>query len=290
MGLVETINGMSIIQNIFYLQIDGKNGKWPLEEYSSEAIEEVLNEEFFYDDFQCLLKESPSYKLAKGHGFIWEDLDDIYIVNESINKGKNIYIYNDENKIIDTWPLTTLYKKMIENFLTSENGEIAVCSLWANQVDNFIMAGNWHVGLISDDNDIIENIESWPDSMLVNGQSCWYINNKKYEPIMWFGIKKQKILSEWVMQENGLSAIVKEENGMGSYGGQMRINGLEINYLELFTENDGSWYFGACGNKGADFHKVVESCPIDLPSVYLKGNGKELVSQYLVEIRKTYTS
>ena len=279
---------MNISENNFYcffLFFNGNNKQFEIIDDSFNSVVNAISEEF-YDIFYEILKETPSYKKAKGNNFIWEDIYDVYKVCEEKFERENIEVYNKKGELSNIYSLSKVYKILIEDYVTDENGDIAICSLWSNQLNNFIKEGCWNVALMSNDGDYIKDIKDWPARNISGNHSIWERKGKTYKPIMWYGIKNKEILNEWIVENEGLQSLVPEEHGMGGYGGQMRINGLEINYMHLFTENDGSWYFGACGEEGADFHKVIETCPIDLPSLYSNKNGDIIIEDYCVNLQK----
>lgn len=124
----------------------------------------------------------------------------------------------------------------------------------------------------------------WPLPIVVNDKVKWEKDGEKYYPIMWFG-SSDEIVEEWTLGNDGMTSIVSAEDGLGSYGGQMNINGFEINYGDLFGDNC-FWYFGACRNEGADFHKVIETCPIDLLSIYSNKNGDDVIEKYCIDFQR----
>ena len=68
-------------------------------------------------------------------------------------------------------------------------------------------------------------------------------------------------------EKDGMEAIFLGNDNTLSFG--LRIQGFEINY-DLLWEGYTGWYFYSCGNEGADFTKVIDTCPISMTDVYKK--------------------
>jgi len=271
---------------MYHIIIKEKNKEWILEDIKDlnhEHIKAMISEELANELASFICSNNPSYEKAIGAGFSWDDMEEINAIIEDVYRDSHVDVLNDNDEVVASYSLLDLYKVIIADYLASENGDIEICHLWSAQLENYINLSRWQVALKSNDGGILYESKDWP--MPSKREECkWIRNGQEYTPIMWFGPVGDEILEEWVVQNEGIAAIVSEEDGMGSYGGQMRIQGYEINYLHFFEDN-GSWYFGACGEAGADFHKVVESCPIDLLSIYTNKNGNELVLKYFLKLQ-----
>ena len=272
---------------MYHIIIREKDEEWILKEIEDsnyETVKEAISNELACELASSICSNNPLYKKAVGAGFSWDDMDGLNAMIDNVYRESHVDVLNVNSEVVASYSLLNLYKEITEDYLASENGDIEICQLWSAQLENFINLSRWQVALKSSDGRFLYESKDWPEPSLEN-KGKWILDGKTYTPIMWFGIEGDEILEEWIIQNEGITAIVSEDDGMGGYGGQMRIQGYEINYLHFF-EGNGSWYFGACGESGADFHKVIESCPIDLLSIYTKKNGAELVLKYLLKLQR----
>lgn len=257
---------------------------YELEGYTQIDVENALSSDFS-DLFAELCGDVSAHNLVKGDLFCLGDIDEVYDIIHSRFKDEVVKVYCDDT-IVASYPLAILYEDLADNYIGSENGDIHTCGIWTSQLQNFIDKAEWMVALYSNKHGIIDDIKNWPVPIKNSDNTCWFLDSYELTPIMWFGIKGEDNLKIWTLSNDCLPAMVPEEDGMGSYGGQMRIDGFELNYLELYDKYGNSdWYFGACGNEGANFKKVIEECPIDLLSIYKEENGYELIKQYCLNLQ-----
>lgn len=274
----------------YYFRIDGTTEQYEIEECSLDDIEEVLFDNDIQDFLEALCSKSPTFEKVVGAGF---DVDDMWKVKDYVDReyiakyaGKSVRVFDHAGKEVKSFPLPELYNNLLEGLLDGENLDIEICTLWSAQLQNFIDRGQWHVAMRAMDGVLIENVEDWPIPVRDSkGVMVWRKDGIDYVPMMWYGLSDGEILPEWVVGANGMDALVTIENGMGDYGGQYRIQGLEINYLSLYDDGAGSWYFGSCGYEGADFSKVLDTCPINLVELYGGKNGLEVVEEYCYGLR-----
>lgn len=265
----------------FYIESTNQTIKG-LKEYSALEIENSLSGEFS-ELFSDLCGEIPAHNKIEGESFCNDDIKQVYDVIDEKYKEELVVVYDDNEKEVARYLLTEIFKSLAENYIGSESGDIQICSIWTSQLQNFIDASKWHIALQSGNDNKIDP-RSWPIPEIEGSDIYWTEDGKFYKPIMWFGVSDTEILDSWTLTDEGIYALVPEEEGMGSYGRQMNIDGFEINYGSLFDGN-GSWYFGACGESGADFEKVIESCPVDLLSIYENENGMEVLSLYCLKLQ-----
>ena len=269
-----------------YFIIDGCTERYEEVVYSLEDIQNVLIERGIQDFLANLCGKNPAIDKVVGEDF---DEGDILLIKDYIDKeysDKKVRVYDIDDREIESYPLNDLYNALIDWYIDAENGEIEICSLWCSQLQNFIDKGKWHIALRAEDGTIIKAPHDWPLPIKTEeGKTVWMKDGIEYHPLMWYGLSNEPILSDWIMRKdgkNGMIAIIPTEDGMGNYGSQMRIRGFEINY-DLLYGGMTSWYFGACGNEGADFSKVIETCPMDFEEMY-SGKG-DLISDYCESIK-----
>ena len=271
----------------YYFRIDGTKEQYEIEDCSLNDIENVLIDNDIQDFRETLCSKNPALEKVVGAGF---DVDDMWKVKDFVAKeyaGKCVRVFDHAGKEVKSFPLPELYNNLLEWLLYDENGDIEICTLWSAQLQNFIDRGQWHVAMQAKDGALIENVEDWPiPTRDDKGDIVWLKDGIDYIPIMWYGLTDSQILPEWGIGANGMEALVTIEDGMGDYGGQYRIQGLEINYLSMYDNGAlGSWYFGSCGNEGADFSKVLDTCPIRLVEIYGGKDGKDMVEAYYYSLR-----
>lgn len=267
-------------EQIYKLQIGDKT--YEIDDFSEDVVYEVLVENFFTID---IFDEIPATKKIVCNNFVWDDLNEVYNLIDTKYKGIFVKVFNEEGVEVACYELTSLYKDYAYNNSIEENGDIIVCSLWSDQLENFIEGAEWRVALESSDGILLADVEDWPNPIIENLEIRWIKDGVEYKPKLWYGISDTQISDIWVLQNDKLPALVPVEHGLGSYGGQLRIKGLEINYGEMF-EGNGSWFFGACGNSGADFNKVIDRCPIVLLDIYKFKNGFKQLGEYCCNLKK----
>lgn len=266
----------------YYFRIDGTTERYEIENCTLNDIEEVLYDNDIQDVLEALCCKNPALEKVVGANF---DVDDMWNVKDFVAKeygGKSVRVFDHADKEVSAFSLTKLYNNLLDGYIGSESGDIEICTLWSAQLQNFIDRGQWHVAMQAMDGALIENVEDWPIPVRDGkGVTAWRKDGVDYTPMMWYGLTDGEILPEWVVGANGMEALVTIEDGMGDYGGQYRIQGLEINYLSLYDHGAyGSWYFGSCGYEGAEFSKVLDTCPINLVELYGGKNGFEVVEKY----------
>lgn len=274
----------------YYFRIDGTTERYEIEECSLDSIEEVLYDNGIQDYLETLFCKSSAFKKAVGAGF---DVDDISAVKDFVDReliakcvGKSVRVFDHASKEVKSFPLPELYNNLLEGLLDGENFDIEICTLWSAQLQNFIDRGQWHVAMQAKDGTLLETPEDWPIPVRdERGKIVWRKDGIDYAPMMWYGLTDGEILPEWVIGVNGMKALVTIEDGMGDYGGQYQIQGLEINYESLYGSDFLFWYFGCGGREGAEFSKVLDSCPINLVELYGGKNGKDVVEAYCYGLR-----
>lgn len=270
----------------YYFRIDGTTEQYEIEECSLDDIEEVLYDNDIQDFLEMLCCKNPALEKVVGAGF---DVDDMRKVEDFVAKeyvGKCVRVFDHADKEVSAFPLTKLYNNLLDGYIGSESGDIEICTLWSAQLQNFIDRGQWHIAMQAKDGALIENVEDWPFPVRDDkGVMVWRKDGIEYTPMMWYGLTDGEILPEWVVGANGMEALVTIEDGMGDYGGQYRIQGLEINYESLYGSEFLFWYFGCGGREGAEFSKVLDTCPIRLVEIYGGKNGKEMVEAYCYGLR-----
>ena len=272
----------TLIMNGYYI-IDGISGHYNLDSLEYSEIEESIRNGAFMDAFDEIIDVIPAMKESKCVDFDTSVLEEVYDIIPQKYGNAKVIVFDANDRLIASYDLKDIYLKLIEGQIYDENGDIYTCEVWSTQLDNFIKKSSWQIALMSDKGTIVSSMEQWPMPLSVDKEIRWIQDGELYHPVMWFGDKNSPVF-EWTIQDGGLPALVSNKDGMGDYGGQMRYKGFEINYMKLF-DCWGSWYFGACGNPGADFSKVVDTCPIDVLSLYGKKEGLKEVAKYCLELK-----
>lgn len=179
-------------------------------------------------------------------------------------------------------PITDVVIDLLEDSLCGEAGEQHLARIWCSQLQNFIDKGSWHVGLKKSDGSIIETFKEPIDCLTNQG-----------EPIMWFGMKDQLPLKIWTVKDKGLDALIIDYDSQGEDGRLIyskQLNGEDvrcaIDYESIF-EFYPLWYFVEAWAEGASFHKVIDSCPIDLLKIQKSGNGTTEINNYIDDLTST---
>lgn len=261
------INGVKI-ENIEECSVSGINDAI----IDSDILDEIV------DDIKSRID---SIHGAVCENFSWNFVEKILSYIDCTYKCKYIPLFDENDKEVEVFSLKEIFYQLCDKFYSDENGCVQAGHIWTSQLEEFIKHAKWSVSLKSDDGETIVDCNEWPKPIISRRDIFWTRNGKKFKPIIWFGIEGTKISELWTVNNETFPALVKEEDGMGEYGGQLRIDGFELNYPLLFDDGSvESWYFGCGGNEGADFSKILRECPICLNELFEKHNGNEQVARY----------
>lgn len=271
-----TINGIRI-DDIEECSIDG----------IYNAIVEGDYTEGLVDTIECMI---PSVNEAVGENFSWDFVEDVQKYISNAYEFQNVVMQDESDTVVGNFSLQSVLNELCESYYADENGCVQAGRIWSVQLQTFINQGEWIAALRDEDGDIILDLESWPKPVVsADGCAEWKAGVKNYTPILWYGIKDSPIFKMWMVGRDTFPAIVTVENGMGTYGGQMQIDGFEINYPLLFDDGSvESWYFGCGGMEGADFSKLLNECPINLHELLERHNGNEQVSHYCYKLQENH--
>lgn len=236
------------------------------------------------DTIECLV---PSLKEAVCEDFSWDFVEDVQKYIDNAYGGQSVLLQDESDNVVGNFPLQPILSELCENYYADENGCVQAGHIWSAQLQTFINKGEWLIGFRDEEGIIVTDLEaSGKPTVSENGETEWMDGAKNYVPILWYGIKGKPISEMWKVENDSFPAIVPIENGMGAYGGQMQIDGFEINYPSLFDDGSvESWYFGCGGNEGANFSKVLNECPIDLHELLERQNGNEQVAEYCLKLQ-----
>lgn len=266
----------------YYFIIEGDDNRYIME--SGDSLEDNYFElSHIYD---AVLFSIPSSNLKVGDDFqhldvYKEEMQQYIAANYSHLK---LIVYEDDI-IVNEYNLAEVVKEYIWHYLYAENYDIMLGSFWTIQLQNYIDNSAWQVALKAD-GILITDLSKWPQPRVIdNNRIMWELDGKMLEPTMWFGLPDHGALSKWIVGDDNIPALVTEENGLGDYGGQYCIQGFELNYESLYDPSILFWHFGCGGNNGADFTKMLNTCPIDLKKLYESANGKQQVMHYCYSLQ-----
>lgn len=268
--------------NELYFIIEGDDNRYIMS--NGEKIEDNYYElSHIYDD---VLFAIPSSNLK-----VCEDFESLDVYREEIQQyitanysHLKLYVYADDI-IVNEYNLADVLNEGIWDYLDAENYCIQAGHFWSHQLENYIYNSIWQVALKADGILITDPLK-WPTPQIAEDNDIiWELNGVLLQPIMWFGLKDQPILSNWIIEDDNIPALVTEEDGLGDYGSQYRIQGFELNYDSLYDPSVVDWYFGCGGNEGADFSIMLNTCPIDLKKLYECANGKQQVMHYCYSLQ-----
>lgn len=278
------------------IEIFGKNVSCKLKKedfLNEDTLREKIQDSYVLEDLITLL---PVYGVPECEFFSWDDFD---AIDEVIDKELSIrtipvpsdFFEEEQNTESDSefieLDVAQFVKDVFHWWNSDENSEIQAGRLWSSQLEAFIDKGEWIVGLDRGRGEPLTNIQDWPAPQFeeIDGVKYPYWEDDSstlLQPTLWYGIKGTPASYLWSLEDNIFPALVRVEDGMGSYGSQVRIDGFELNYQKIFDPGVCNWYFGCGGNSGADFSKVMKTCPIDLDMVLrLKNQEEELINLVL---------
>jgi len=259
------------------------NQKHILSSFSIENIARLIYDEVaIVDERYDLYEQIPSWNKIKGCDFDWNELEEINDVFTNKYGKEKVSVYDDADTLVASYSVSEICKNysISEDYICAEAREQDGCMLFCQQLDNFIDKSSWNLIFKSkDDGSVISDIKDWPNPLIIDGTIKWYKNKSEYKPLMWFGVEGEDIIDIWVINNDGLLGIVEKENGLGSFGRQMQVDGFEVNY-DLLFDGEVVWYFYELAEEGSDFHKIIETCPVDLVSLYRNKNGDEMINTY----------
>lgn len=270
------INGIRI-DDIEECSIDGIYNAIVEGNYSGEIVNTI----------ECLV---PSLNEAVCENFSWDFVEDILKYISNAYDAQNVVLQNESDIVIGSFPVQPILNDLCESYYADENGWVQAGEIWSVQLQAFINQGEWIAALRDEDGNVITDLEAWPKPIVSADEGAeWKVGVKKCTPILWYGLKGNPISEIWMVGRDTFPAIVTEENGMGTYGGQMQIDGFEINYPLLFDDGSvESWYFGCGGMEGADFSKLLDECPINLHELFKRHNGNEQVAHYCYKLQENH--
>ena len=258
-----------------------------IEECSIDGINDAIIENGFSDEIVCDIESRiSSIHSAVCENFSWNFIDKILSYIDYTYKNKYLPLFDENSKEVEVFSLKEILHQSCDNFYCDENGCVQAGYVWTSQLEEFIKHAKWLVSLKSDDGETLVDCNEWPKPIISGSNIFWKRKEKQFKPMLWFGIEGLDVSERWTINNETFPAIVKEEDGMGEYGGQLHIDGFELNYPLLFDDGSvESWYFGCGGNEGADFSKILRECPICLKELFEKHNGMEQVARYVYSLQ-----
>lgn len=275
---------------------NNKTYKLVIEGFDDEIIVSDLDKNVIFEELQDqlgdtlreLVDDAPVHDKIVGQYFDWDVFEEIYAYLKSKYNNLSVSVFDENGKLIASYPQGDFISEFLaDRYFIDENGDIEVGTIWSCQLQNFIDNASWQYGLETKDGSVLTNVEEWPQALIdEDGRIIWMRDNQELNPIMWYGITGKERLDLWTIDESGnLPATVPVEEGMGSYGGQLEIEGLELNYPSLYDECMLTWYFGCGGNEGADFQKVIETFPLKSFDYKEEGAVNSKVAKFMYQLQ-----
>ena len=155
--------------------------------------------------------------------------------------------------------LSFLYEQLEYGMLDSGWITPKVSQIVESRLFEFVKQSEWHIGIRSQDGEILENIDDWGRCEHVKDR-LWRCQGTDYSPIVWYGPVNEKPIPEWTISTS-------TEEYDSNFWFQSSLSWQSCDVLEhLIKDYDlvlDIWYLAECGCWTPDMKDIIQKCPVE---------------------------
>jgi len=153
----------------------------------------------------------------------------------------------------------SLYEYLSKKIEGREGCETADCDIGAvveSSLLDFESKGVWHFAFLNEEGSLVPaSLEAKPMYDSENG--TWWMDTKRYKPVLWFGVDGTIPDSPWIISED----IDQDDLDFWLYpDGDSILNRIIDDCNDSFL----IWYFAECGRDCIDVEAILKICPLKI--------------------------
>lgn len=236
-----------------------------------------------------LIEETATYNsIYASPGDLIENL--LRDVKEIFNSIENKNVYGErldtEGKVLEKIEIYDI-NDWIEGVQTAEQSTIYAIQAALNGIRKFVEQGYWQAGLIDENGIIHRQINKWCYEQSKESEISWSTDNKKAQPIVWFGLKDEANEDCWTIKgsKHGGKADESLYNHLA-----LRWESWDLNW-EILMGYSGDYIYNWIAEAGIDdqyvtdkVFEIFKNCPIELIKENDTFSIKKKINNYFITL------